>query len=119
MRKHRRATASLLLAGVITLGGAAITPAPAAAAHTAGEAPANQETFANLRQCEAGGDYGANTGNGYYGAYQFSLETWQSLGYGGYPHEAAPEYQDEAAYRLWQQQGWDPWPSCADELGYR
>ncbi|MEA2826992.1 MAG: resuscitation-promoting factor RpfA, partial [Actinomycetota bacterium] len=45
--------------------------------------------FAALADCESGGDYSINTGNGYYGAYQFSLSTWQSLGYEGYPHEAS------------------------------
>jgi len=49
-----------------------------------------------LRQCESGGNYAENTGNGYYGAYQFSLSTWQRLGYSGYPNDAPPSVQDQA-----------------------
>jgi len=73
--------------------------------------------FAALRDCESGGDYGINTGNGYYGAYQFSLETWQSLGYGGYPHEASPATQDQAASELQSLYGWGQWPGCSWYLG--
>jgi len=119
LRRHRRLFGSFLLAGALTLAGAIAAPTVASAHDTGGQAPANQETLAELRQCESGSNYAANDGDGYYGAYQFSLGTWQGLGYGGYPHEAPPEIQDEAAYRLWQQQGWDPWPYCADQLGYR
>ncbi|MEA2685027.1 MAG: resuscitation-promoting factor RpfB [Actinomycetota bacterium] len=73
--------------------------------------------FAALRDCESGGDYGINTGNGYYGAYQFSLSTWQSLGYGGYPHEASPATQDQAASELQALYGWGQWPGCSWYLG--
>lgn len=52
-----------------------------------------------LRQCETGGNYQTNTGNGYYGAYQFSISTWQSLGYSGLPSNAAPNVQDQAIIR--------------------
>ncbi len=75
------------------------------------------DAFAALRDCESGGDYGINTGNGYYGAYQFSLETWQSLGYGGYPHEASPAVQDQAAAELQSLYGWSQWPGCSWYLG--
>ncbi|HSW85523.1 MAG TPA: ubiquitin-like domain-containing protein [Candidatus Saccharimonadales bacterium] len=49
-----------------------------------------------LRQCESGGNYQDNTGNGYYGAYQFSLGTWQRLGLSGLPSNAPPSVQDQA-----------------------
>jgi uncharacterized protein YabE (DUF348 family) len=52
--------------------------------------------LSKLRQCESGGNYQTNTGNGYYGAYQFSLSTWQSLGLSGLPSEAPPAVQDRA-----------------------
>ncbi|MBL7501350.1 transglycosylase family protein [Frankia sp. CNm7] len=90
-------------------GGLAVTAAPAHAA--------TPEDFAKLRQCESGGNYAINTGNGYYGAYQFDKRTWQGLGYSGLPHEAAPAVQDEAAYRLYNSRGWSPWPACARKLG--
>lgn len=70
-----------------------------------------------LRVCESGGYYGMNNGNGYYGAYQFSVTTWRSLGYSGYPHQASPGTQDEAARRLQARDGWGAWPSCAGSLG--
>lgn len=49
-----------------------------------------------LRTCESGGNYQDNTGNGYYGAYQFSLGTWQRLGLSGLPSDAPPSVQDQA-----------------------
>ncbi|HEY5152946.1 MAG TPA: ubiquitin-like domain-containing protein [Candidatus Saccharimonadales bacterium] len=52
--------------------------------------------LAKLRQCESGGNYQDNTGNGYYGAYQFSLGTWQRLGNSGLPSDAPPTVQDQA-----------------------
>lgn len=52
--------------------------------------------LSKLRQCESGGNYQTNTGNGYYGAYQFSLATWQRLGLSGLPSNAPPSVQDQA-----------------------
>ncbi len=75
------------------------------------------DVWAALRDCESGGDYGINTGNGYYGAYQFALSTWQGLGYGGYPHEASPGVQDQAAAELQALYGWSQWPACSWYLG--
>ena len=52
--------------------------------------------LAKLRSCEGG--YTSNTGNGYYGAYQFDIKTWG--GFGGYANaaEAPPEVQDQKAW---------------------
>jgi len=75
------------------------------------------DTWAKLRMCEASGNYATNTGNGYYGAYQFNLATWQGLGYPGLPSDASPAVQDEAAQKLYQQRGWQPWPACSAKLG--
>ena len=52
-----------------------------------------------LRGCESGGNYQDDTGNGYYGAYQFSLGTWQRLGLSGLPSSAPPSVQDQAIVR--------------------
>lgn len=68
-----------------------------------------------VRQCESGGYYGINTGNGYYGAYQFAAGTWRGVGGGRYSSVAsgAPKFaQDHMAYRLWKRSGWGPW-GCA------
>ncbi len=113
MRRHR--LAALALIGALFMA----TPVPAVAHSEGGQAPPTEENFAKLRGCESGGNYAANSGNGYYGAYQFAVSTWQSLGYPGYPHENPPEVQDEAARRLQAAEGWDPWPHCADHLGLR
>jgi hypothetical protein len=76
-------------------------------------------SFAALRECESGDNYSDNTGNGYYGAYQFSLQTWQGLGYSGLPSDAAPSVQDQAAQQLQARSGWGQWPACSAELGLR
>jgi transglycosylase-like protein len=77
------------------------------------------DIWAKLRQCEAGGRYDANSGNGYYGAYQFSASTWRRLGYPGLPHQAPPEMQDEAARKLQARSGWGQWPACSRRIGVR
>jgi len=66
-----------------------------------------------LRNCESSNNYRANTGNGYYGAYQFSQSTWRSLGYPNRPDQNAVKTQDNAAIKLHSSQGWKPWPACA------
>ncbi len=70
-----------------------------------------------LRLCESGNNYGEDTGNGYYGAYQFALSTWLSLGYSGLPSDASPAVQDQAAQKLQALAGWGQWPACSAELG--
>ena len=113
-RRHLnvRTKALLMAAGLGLTGTVAAAPASAAPA-------ARSQTFARLRQCESSGNYRANTGNGYYGAYQFSLATWRSLGYRGRPHDASPAVQDEAARRLQARSGWGQWPACSRRLGVR
>ena len=80
---------------------------------------AGDDVWAKLAQCESGGNPAANTGNGFYGMYQFTLETWQSLGGTGYPHEADAATQTAMAKKLQAQAGWGQWPGCADKLGLR
>ena len=77
------------------------------------------DVWAKLAQCESGGKPETNTGNGFYGMYQFTLETWQSLGGTGYPHEADAATQTAMAKKLQAQAGWGQWPGCADKLGLR
>ena len=77
------------------------------------------DVWARLRQCESGGRYTVNTGNGFYGAYQFHPRTWRTLGYPGLPHEAPPEMQDEAARKLQARSGWGQWPVCSRRIGAR
>lgn len=73
------------------------------------------EALARLRSCE--GSYTSNTGNGYYGAYQYDVRTWGN--YKGYANAslAPPAVQDEKAWLTYQSRGWQPWPSCSRSKG--
>lgn len=75
------------------------------------------EDLYRLRMCESGDNYQDNTGNGYYGAYQFAMSTWENLGYSGLPSDAPPAQQDQGAIRLQQADGWGAWPACSAMLG--
>ncbi|MGO8877531.1 MAG: transglycosylase family protein [Acidimicrobiales bacterium] len=86
------------------------TAAPPAAAPAGG-------VWYELRMCESGGNYAEDTGNGFYGAYQFSLSTWYGLGFTGLPSDASPAVQDRAAEELEAEAGWGQWPGCSEELG--
>jgi hypothetical protein len=72
-----------------------------------------------LAQCESGGNWAINTGNGYYGGLQFSLQTWHAFGGSGMPNENSREAQIAVAERVLASQGWGAWPSCSSQLGYR
>ncbi len=78
---------------------------------------ATGDVWERLRLCEAGGDYTRNSGNGYYGAYQYDLSTWAN--YDGYarPDLAPPAVQDAKARSTQAARGWAPWPACARKLG--
>jgi hypothetical protein len=69
-------------------------------------------TLSAIARCESGGNYATNTGNGFYGAYQFDLRTWQSVGGSGNPAAASPAEQDRRAAMLYAQRGSSPWPVC-------
>ena len=72
-----------------------------------------------LAQCESGGNWGINTGNGYYGGLQFSLSTWRANGGSGMPHQASREQQIAVAKKVQAGQGWGAWPACTAKLGIR
>ena len=96
---------------------AAVTAASAGVGLVLAAAPASADIYSSIRQCESGGNYSTNTGNGYYGAYQFNLGTWESLGYGGLPSQAPAALQDQAARALQARRGWGQWPACSRRLG--
>jgi Transglycosylase-like domain len=82
--------------------------------------PSSYATWDALAECESGGDWSINTGNGYYGGLQFSLSSWQAVGGpGGLPSEHSRETQIAMGQRLQARQGWGAWPACTAELGYR
>jgi L-cysteine/cystine lyase len=63
--------------------------------------------------CESGGDPRTDTGNGFYGKYQFTLSTWQALGGTGNPAQAPESEQDRRAATLLSRAGAGQWPACA------
>ncbi len=71
-----------------------------------------------LAQCESGGNWAINTGNGYYGGLQFSLSTWRAYGGAGYPHQQSREYQISIAEKVRAATGgYGSWPHCSQSLG--
>jgi nucleoid-associated protein YgaU len=114
MKKNTFSTAarrSLALAAIsgAALGGAALA-APAANA-------ASTSTWDAIAQCESGGNWAINTGNGYYGGLQFTLSTWQAFGGTGMPNQASKDTQIAVAERVLASQGWGAWPACSAKLG--
>ena len=65
-----------------------------------------------IAECESGGDPTMNSGNGYYGKYQFSRATWRSVGGRGNPARASEAEQDQRALTLYEREGTRPWPVC-------
>ncbi len=80
---------------------------------TANAAPNNWDGVA---QCESGGDWGINTGNGYYGGLQFSQSTWTANGGSGSPQNASKAEQIRVAENTLQTQGVGAWPTCGQYL---
>lgn len=101
----RRSAAALAIGGAA----AATLVAPANAAPL--------EAWEALAQCESGGNWAINTGNGYYGGLQFSLSSWAAAGGSGNPAAASKAEQIRVAENLLQMQGWGAWPSCSAQLG--
>ena len=87
--------------------------APAAATPTDGS------VWDRLAQCEAGGNWGINTGNGYHGGLQFNQKTWEANGGTGSASNASREEQIRVGSNVQASQGWGAWPSCAKKLGLR
>ncbi len=79
----------------------------------------NGDVWDRLAQCESGGNWAINTGNGYYGGLQFSLGSWRGVGGVGYPHQASRDEQIARGKMLQARQGWGAWPSCTLKLGIR
>lgn len=96
-------------AGIVAVG------ATAAIAGTANAAPDN--VWDQLAQCESGGDWSINTGNGYHGGLQFSPSTWSAYGGQGSAANASRSEQIAVAEKVLAAQGWGAWPSCSKKLG--
>ena len=72
-----------------------------------------------LAQCESGGNWSTNTGNGYSGGLQFSPGTWRANGGSGSAHNASRAEQIRVAQNVQASQGWGAWPACSSRLGLR
>ncbi len=68
--------------------------------------------WSGVANCESGGNWYINTGNGYYGGVQFLLSTWRSVGGQGYPHQNSPGEQAYRAEILKNRSGLGQWPVC-------
>jgi hypothetical protein len=74
--------------------------------------PATPPYLQAIAACESGGNPSTDTGNGFYGKYQFSQETWQAVGGTGNPAAAPEAEQDRRAAQLYAQAGPSQWPVC-------
>jgi len=104
------------------LTGAALVTSMAAAPFVAASPAqaASTDTWDRLAQCESGGNWQINTGNGYYGGVQFSQSTWEAFGgtkFAPRADLASKGEQIATAERVLDGQGWGAWPACSAELG--
>lgn len=83
----------------------------------AGSARADSLNWDAVAQCESGGNWAANTGNGHYGGLQFKQATWSSNGGFGSPATASREEQIRVAENVLQTQGIGAWPRCGSMAG--
>jgi len=98
----------------------AVTGLVVGAPLTAFAAPASAATASQwdaVAQCESGGNYAINTGNGFYGGLQFTLSTWAAYGGRGAPQNASRSAQIAVAERVLAGQGKGAWPVCGTGLG--
>lgn len=116
--RHRKPTSTGRTVAKVAVTGAIFGTASAALAGNASAAP--DSDWDRLAQCEAGGNWGINTGNGYQGGLQFSPSTWNAHGGGEYAataNQASREEQIVVAEKVLASQGWGAWPSCSAKLG--
>ncbi|MFC7340273.1 transglycosylase family protein [Saccharopolyspora griseoalba] len=116
MGKHRKSATSRNITRAAVAG--AVVAAPFALALPANAA--STSTWDAVAECESGGDWHINTGNGYYGGLQFSQSTWQAYGGSSYASnaaEASKEQQIAVAERVLDAQGPGAWPVCSKEAG--
>jgi len=106
-----RSLLRLAVAGAVAVG------VPIAVAGTANAAPDN--VWDRVAQCESGGNWNINTGNGFSGGLQFTPSTWRAFGGTGSAHRASREQQIAVAERVLAAQGWNAWPVCSKKAGAR
>ncbi|MFF5407430.1 transglycosylase family protein [Streptomyces misionensis] len=102
------------------LAGAALLAPLGLLAATGNAAAADNGVWDRIAQCESGGNWHINTGNGYYGGLQFSAHTWRAYGgsaYASTADRASRSAQIAVATRVQQAQGWGAWPVCSGRAG--
>jgi hypothetical protein len=104
---------------LMIVGFVAATMAPSSGVANAAPAgvPGGAPNWDAIAQCESGGNWHANTGNGEYGGLQFKPATWARYGGAGNPATASREEQIAVANRLFADQGVEPWPKCGAQSG--
>ncbi len=95
-----------------------VAPTTSSARAGSGPDPSSDATWDQLAKCESGGNWAANTGNGYYGGLQFNPDTWHGLGGTGYPNEASRAQQIAIGKKQYAASGWSAWRVCAGRLGW-
>lgn len=111
--KHRKPSAASRTIARIVVAGVAVG-APMAVA--AGPAQASPDWDA-IAQCESGGRWNTDTGNGYRGGLQFKQSTWEANGGSGNPANASREEQIRVAENVLRSQGIGAWPNCGKGKG--
>ncbi|MGW6892561.1 transglycosylase family protein [Streptomyces chartreusis] len=115
--KHRRPSKAARAIAVVGVTGAAAVAAPLMAAGSASAATASE--WDAVAQCEAGGNWSINTGNGYYGGLQFSASTWAAYGgtqYAATADQATKAQQIAIGEKVLAGQGKGAWPNCGTGL---
>ncbi len=113
--RHRAPTTTGLTAAKLAVTGL-VVGAPLTALATPASAATTGQWDA-VAQCESGGNYAINTGNGFYGGLQFTLSTWAAYGGTGAPQNASKSAQIAVAERVLAGQGKGAWPVCGTGLG--
>ncbi|MER5178092.1 transglycosylase family protein [Streptomyces sp. NPDC002896] len=104
----------------VLAGAALLAPLALLAAATGTAQAADSGVWDRIAQCESGGNWHINTGNGYYGGLQFSAGTWRAYGggaYGATADKASKAQQIAVATKVQQAQGWGAWPTCSARAG--
>ncbi|MCE3550576.1 transglycosylase family protein [Pseudonocardia sp. RS11V-5] len=99
----------------LAVAGAVAVAAPVAVAGTANAA--DNSTWDAVAQCESGGNWSTNTGNGFYGGLQFTQSTWNAFGGSGSAANASKSQQIAVAEKVLAAQGWNAWPVCSKKAG--
>ncbi|MCQ4206827.1 MULTISPECIES: LysM peptidoglycan-binding domain-containing protein [Streptomyces] len=110
--KHRRPSKAVRVATLAGVTGAAVA-VPLMGATSASAASTSE--WDQVAQCESGGNWSINTGNGYYGGLQFSASTWAAYGgtaYASTANQASKAQQIAVAEKVLASQGKGAWPSC-------